>query len=68
MTKKQLGEERGFRLILPHPSPSLKECFFLCQCGSLNMLGPGSGTTRRCDLVRVGMALLEEVCYCRDGL
>jgi hypothetical protein len=28
------------------------------------MLGPGSGTIRRCGLVRVGLALLEEVCHC----
>ena len=32
------------------------------QCVGLNMLGPGSGTIRRCGLVRVGVALLEEVC------
>jgi hypothetical protein len=31
------------------------------------MLGPGSGTTRRCGLVGVGAALLEEVCHCRVG-
>jgi hypothetical protein len=24
----------------------------------------GSGTVKRCSLVEVGMALLEEVCYC----
>ena len=30
----------------------------------LNMLGPGSGTIRKCDLVGVGVALLEEVCHC----
>jgi hypothetical protein len=28
----------------------------------------GSGTTRRYDLVGVGVALLEEVCHCGDGL
>ena len=32
-------------------------------CGSLNMLGPGSGT-RRCGFVGVDVALLEEVCHC----
>jgi hypothetical protein len=33
------------------------------------MLGPGSGTVRRrCGLVGVGVALLEEVCYCGDRL
>jgi hypothetical protein len=32
------------------------------------MLGPGTGTIRRCDIVGVGVALLEEVCHCRDGL
>jgi hypothetical protein len=36
-------------------------------CGGLNMLGPGSGTIRRCGLVEVGVALLEEVCHCRRG-
>jgi hypothetical protein len=28
------------------------------------MLSPGSGAIRRCGLVGVGVALLEEVCYC----
>ena len=36
------------------------------ECGSLNMLGPGSGTIR-CGLVRVGVALLKEVCHCGSG-
>ena len=31
------------------------------RCGGLNFLGPGSGPIRRCALVGVGMALLEEV-------
>ena len=31
------------------------------------MLGPGSGTIRKCHLVGVGMTLLEEVCYCGVG-
>jgi hypothetical protein len=30
--------------------------------------GLGSGTIRRCDLVGVGVALLEEVCHCGGGL
>jgi len=38
------------------------------ECGDLYMLGPGNGTTRRCGLVGVGVALLEEVCHCGDGL
>ena len=33
--------------------------------GDLNMLGPVSDTTRRCDLVGVGVPLLEEVCHSR---
>ena len=37
------------------------------KCGSLNMLGPGSGITRRCGLVRIGVVLLKEVCYCGGG-
>jgi hypothetical protein len=28
----------------------------------------GSGTLKRYGLVRIGMALLEEVCHCVDGL
>jgi hypothetical protein len=32
------------------------------------MLGPGSGTIRKCGIVGVGVALLEEVCYCGDRL
>jgi hypothetical protein len=31
------------------------------------MLCSGSGTIRRCGLVGAGVALLEEVCYCRGG-
>ena len=33
-------------------------------CGGLNMLGPESGSVRRCDLFGVDLALLEEVCHC----
>jgi hypothetical protein len=37
-------------------------------CGDLNENGPhellGSGTIRRCSLVEVGVALLEDVCHC----
>jgi hypothetical protein len=33
-------------------------------CDGLNILSPGNGTSRRCDLVGVGVALLEEVCHC----
>jgi hypothetical protein len=32
------------------------------------MLGLGSGTIRRCGLVRVGVASLKEVCHCGHGL
>jgi hypothetical protein len=35
--------------------------------GGLNMLGPGSSTVRKCGLVGVGVALLEEVCHCGYG-
>jgi hypothetical protein len=34
----------------------------------MNMLDPESGIIRSCDLVGVGMALLEEVCHCGHGL
>ena len=37
-------------------------------CDSLIMLGPRSGTIRRCGLVEVGVALLEEVYHCGGGL
>jgi hypothetical protein len=37
-------------------------------CGGLNMLGPGNDIIRRCGLVRVGVALLEEMCHCVHGL
>jgi hypothetical protein len=37
------------------------------MCPGLNMLGPGSGTIRRCGL-GVGVALLEWVCHCGGGL
>ena len=36
--------------------------------GSLNMLGSGNGTIRRCSLVDVDVALWEEVCHHRLGL
>jgi hypothetical protein len=32
------------------------------------MLGPQSGTIWRCDLVTVGVTLLEKVCHCEVGL
>jgi hypothetical protein len=37
-------------------------------CGDLNVLGPGSGTIWRYDLVGVGVIFLEEVCSCRGGI
>ena len=37
-------------------------------CDGLYMLGPESGTIRRCGLVGVGVASLEEVCHCGHGL
>ena len=48
-------------------------CFTtLCQCGGLNENGPlrliGNGTIRKCGLVKVGVALLEEMCHCMSGL
>ena len=39
-----------------------------CECRDLNMPGPGSATIRKCGLVGVGIALLEEVCHCGGGL
>jgi hypothetical protein len=41
-------------------------------CSGLNKSGPhsliGSGATRRCSFVGVGVALLEELCHHKDGL
>jgi hypothetical protein len=37
------------------------------ECGSLNMSGPGSGFIRKCDLVGLGVVLLEKVCHCGSG-
>lgn len=36
-------------------------------CGGLNMLGRGSSTIRGYSLIRVGVTLLEKVCYCGGG-
>jgi hypothetical protein len=45
-----------------------KKNHIFCGSGGLNMLGAGSGTIRRCGLVAIGVALLEEVCHCGSGL
>ena len=41
-------------------------------CGSVNVVGPHelikNGVIRRCGLVGVGIALLEEVCHLEGGL
>ena len=37
------------------------------ECGGLDVLGPGSDTIRRCGLVGVSVALLEEVCHYGGG-
>jgi hypothetical protein len=44
-----------------------RQSIMFTMCGGLNMLGPGGDTIRRCGIVRVGMALLEEVCHCGGG-
>ena len=36
-------------------------------CGSLNTHGPGSATIRRCGLVGIDVAFMEEVCHCGGG-
>ena len=43
-------------------------CYPKVMCGGLNMLGPVSGTIKRCGLVGGGVALLEEVCQFGGGL
>ena len=44
----------------------------MVECGSLNENGThgllGNGTVRRCGLIGVGVALLEELCHCGHGL
>jgi hypothetical protein len=37
-------------------------------CSNLSMCDPGNGTNRRCDLVGVDVAFLEEVCHSGGGL
>ena len=32
------------------------------------MVGPRNGNIRSCGFLRVGVAMLKEVCHCRDGL
>ena len=44
----------------------IEKCTNICR--GLNMLGTGSGTIRMRGLVGIGVALLEEVFHCRDGL
>ena len=39
-----------------------------CECDGVYMLGLYSGTIKRYDLVRIGWALLEELCHCGCGL
>ena len=41
---------------------------FVRCCGGLNMLVPRSGAIRRYGNVGVGVALLEDMCHCGDGL
>lgn len=65
---------RSWPLLLPYPpllGVSAEVTFIdtsgplLVQVGSdLNMLGVASGTIRKCNLVRVGMTLLEEIYHC----
>lgn len=42
------------------------------ECGALNIIVShnliGRGSVRWCGFVEVGMALLEQMCYCVDGL
>jgi hypothetical protein len=69
-----LEEEKNFKrtalgsivviLISSMRSRSRKRPFCKGQCGSLNILGTGSDSIRRCGLLGGGVALLEEVCHC----
>jgi hypothetical protein len=47
------------------PPPSVNDTCFTSY--GLNMLDPGSDTIKRCGLVGVGVALLQEECYCGCG-
>ena len=38
------------------------------EFGSLIILGQGRGTIRRCCLIGVGVAMLEEMCHCGGRL
>ena len=38
------------------------------KCDGLSVLGPGSGTIRKCGFVGVGATFLEDVCHCEGGL
>ena len=41
----------------------------IVDCGDLKENAPkGSATIRRCGLVGVGVALLEDTCHCEGGL
>jgi hypothetical protein len=61
--EKRMQESEEWAFIHSHLHPSS-----VPKCGGLYMLGPGSGTIRRCGLVEVGVALLEEVCHWWNGL
>ena len=68
----QLAEVSSLFTIMCIPGTELRSSVLAASiftnCGGLNMLGPGRGTIRRCGLVGVGVALLEEVCHCGHGL
>ena len=67
--KRQTREGLGFcNPVVPGERiPEVTQRILIGLCGGLNMLGPGSDTIRKCGLVGVGVALLEEVCHCQGG-
>ena len=44
-------------------SLAVSSIYFHGSCDGLYMLGPGSGTIKRCGLIGGGVALLKEVCH-----
>jgi hypothetical protein len=57
------------RIFLWLGTTSIDSCVWTCPWEpGLNIVGPGNGTIRRCDLVGLSVALLEEVCCHRRGL
>jgi hypothetical protein len=53
-----MDEPQGSPIIFSSQCQVCRGATVVPSCGGLNMLGPRSGTIRRCGLVRVGVALI----------